>query len=342
MKCRLRSFACAIALLGVVGCSAPPPPDEPKPQAPAQAAPQGSTQAPAQVPTQAPATQAAQAAIKNPLIAASMTMVTASEVPANPLTDATLDQSTLAKEIRWGFRLFTNTPVEARGFVRGQVACSNCHLNAGQRDRALPLVAIAGVFPEYNRRAGRLISLNDRIVECFLRSENATGTLPTATSREVLAIAAYLTWLSRGYGIGVNPAWRGQNTIATAALIPIDKLDAAKGATIYQERCVACHAADGQGVLVGDKRPGPLWGPNSWNDGAGASRVYTLAGIIRYTMPYVAPGSLTDEQAQQVATFITSKPRPAFRFKSRDYPVDPLPPDAVYYPARKVKAKAKG
>jgi hypothetical protein len=41
-------------------------------------------------------------------------------------------------------------------------------------------------------------------------------------------------------------------------------------------------------------------GPSSWNDGAGAARVYTLAGIIRYTMPYLDPGSLTDEEAQQV------------------------------------------
>ena len=55
------------------------------------------------------------------------------------------------------------------------------------------------MFPEYNRRSGRLYSLNDHIVDCLLRSENATGatdggvtdderkTLPSETSREVLA-----------------------------------------------------------------------------------------------------------------------------------------------------------
>ena len=87
-------------------------------------------------------------------------------------------------------------------------------------------------------------------------------------------------------------------------------------------------------MFVGDKRPGPLWGPNSWNDGAGAARVYTLAGIIRYTMPYLDPGNMTDEDALHLAAFITSKPRPAFPFKDRDYLVDPLPSDAVYYPKR--------
>jgi thiosulfate dehydrogenase len=84
-------------------------------------------------------------------------------------------------------------------------------------------------------------------------------------------------------------------------------------------------------VQIGDKKAGPLWGPHSWNDGAGAARVYTLAGIIRYTMPYLNPGSLTDEEAQQVAAFITSKPRPVYPFKNREYLGSKVPPDAVYY-----------
>ena len=87
-------------------------------------------------------------------------------------------------------------------------------------------------------------------------------------------------------------------------------------------------------MAVGDKKPGPLWGDDSWNDGAGAARVYTLAGIIRYSMPYLDPGNMTDADAQQLAAFITSKPRPAFPFKDRDYPKDPVPKDAVYYAKR--------
>ena len=33
------------------------------------------------------------------------------------------------------------------------------------------------MFPESNRQSGRLYSLSDRIVDCFLRSENATGAI---------------------------------------------------------------------------------------------------------------------------------------------------------------------
>ena len=285
--------------------------------------------------------------LAGPLIPSSTTMVTAWDLPKSPLVDRTLDDSRLSKDIRLGFRIFTNTPGEAAQFAPGRMSCSNCHLNAGQREKSLPLVAVAGMFPEYNRRSGRLFSLSDRIVDCFVRSENATGrlaaaadaatggnaqALPTPTSREVLAVAAYLTWLGRGFPIGENPPWRGQNTIAKSALISVGQLDRNRGEALFKERCVSCHGEDGQGVMIGDKKPGPLWGPDSWNDGAGAARVYTLAGIIRYAMPYLDPGSLTDEEAQQVAAFIDSKARPVYPFKQQDYLTDKLPADSVYYP----------
>jgi thiosulfate dehydrogenase len=284
--------------------------------------------------------------LNGPLIPARMTMVTAWDFPKNPLADPSLDDSKLAKEIRWGYEIFTDTPRHAARFAPGRGSCNNCHLNGGQRERAMPLVGIAGQFPEYNRRAGRLISLGDRIVDCFLRSQNATGrlasahdtggevALPTPEAKEVLALSAYLTWLSKGYEVGSTLSWRGQNGIPAASLLPLSELDPAKGEAIYVERCTNCHGQDGQGVMVADKRAGPLWGPDSWNDGAGAARVYTLAGIIRYAMPYLDPGNMTDADAQQLAAFITSKPRPSYPFKDRDYLVDPLPVDAVYYPKR--------
>ncbi len=286
--------------------------------------------------------------LSGPLIPARTTMVTAWEFPENPLTDATLDDSKLSQEIRWGFRIFTNTPGEAARFTPSRISCNNCHLNGGGRERALPLVGIAGMFPEYNKRAGRLFTLNDRIVDCFLRSENATGVirtgdaeraaqedaLPATTSKEVLAVSAYLTWLARGFEVGKNPAWRGQNVVAPSSLISVEKLDGRKGEGLFKEKCASCHGAEGQGVAIGDKKPGPLWGPDSWNDGAGAARVYTLAGMIRYSMPYLDPGSLSDEDAQELAAFIDSRPRPRYPHKDLDYRTEKRPVDSVYYDRR--------
>ena len=102
-----------------------------------------------------------------PLISARTTMVTAWEFPKNPLTDPTLDDSRLSTEIKWGFRIFTNTHGEAPQFTPGRMSCNNCHLNAGQREKSLPLVGVVGMFPEYNRRSGRLFTLNDRIATYF-------------------------------------------------------------------------------------------------------------------------------------------------------------------------------
>ena len=276
------------------------------------------------------------------LIPATTAMETAWDIPKNPLTDTTLGSSPLAVEIRRGFEIFLDPAGKAAKYTGNALTCANCHLNAGQRERALPLVATAAAFPEYNRRQGRIISLEDRIVGCFLRSLNATGPrrpasrteaalLPSPASPEVLAISAYLTWLSHGYPLGKEIAWRGRNVIPRDRILPLASLDAGKGKALYLERCSTCHGDGGQGVDIGDKRPGPLWGPRSWNDGAGAARVYTLAGMIRHDMPYLDPGSLTDEEAQQIAFFIDSQPRPVFPYKAKDYLTDEIPVDALYY-----------
>ena len=189
-------------------------------------------------------------------------MVTAWDIPRDPLKDATLTDPKMGEPIRWGYRIFTNTPAEAPRFTGGKVSCVNCHLNAGQRERALPLVGVVGMFPEFNNRASRLISLQDRVVDCFLRSENATGVdtgpPPTTADKEVLAVAAYLTWLSKGSAVGNNPAWRNKNVIAAEKLIPVGELDVPRGQAVFEERCVSCHGVDGQGVQIGDKKATPV------------------------------------------------------------------------------------
>jgi thiosulfate dehydrogenase len=283
------------------------------------------------------------------LISSKTTMVTAWQFPNNPLTDSTLGNSRVADQIRLGFRIFTNTPVEASELMHGQMSCNNCHMNGGQRELSLPLIGVAAMFPEFNRRADRMFSLEDRIVGCFYRSQNATGILdPTVTgaanpddhaemlpgpdSQEVLALSAYLRWLSRGFEPGVAAPWRRKNVIDPENRIPLEELDPARGEELFMEHCTNCHGEEGQGVQIGTKKAGPHWGPNSWNDGAGAARIYTLAGIIRYSMPYLDPGRLTDEEAQLVARFINSKQRPSYPFKAQDYLAVDLPVDSVYYP----------
>ena len=295
--------------------------------------------------------------LTGPLVPFTTTMVSAWDLPQDPITDPTLDARDDGELIRRGFRLFRDTPSETPRFTPSGMTCANCHLNSGQRELALPLVGSAGMFPERNGRAGRMFSLEDRIVGCFYRSENAVHgpdngglaaaragvapvpaadaisepMLPDVDSEEIVALAAYLRYLSEGYTPGEDPSWRKKNRIPQDSLVPLDALNPARGEEIYTEFCVNCHGPDGQGVQVGDKKPGPLWGPLSWNDGAGLARFYTMAGFVRYAMPYLDPGILSDEDAQHVSAFIISKPRPAYPYKHEDWQTDPMPIDAAFY-----------
>lgn len=266
------------------------------------------------------------------LIPATATMVTAWDIPRNPLTDSTLASSERGKQIQRGFKLFVNTRGEASRYTLNTLSCNNCHLNAGQKEKAMPLVGVAAVYPEYNKREGRVFTLEDRIVGCFRRSQASSGKeQPTPESEEVRAIAAYLSWLSEGIPPKAKLPWRGHNVIPENSLLPVEQLNPQRGKKLFLEKCFNCHGNDGQGVQIGDKKAGPLWGPDSWNDGAGAARIYTLAGMIRFAMPYLDPGSLTDEEAQQIAAFICSQSRPEYAYKNLDYRAEPLPRDAVYY-----------
>lgn len=264
-----------------------------------------------------------------PLVPAEAAFDQVNAVVKDPMGNALPQDSLLAAQIRLGYQIVENTPKHAPQYSGNDLSCGNCHLNAGQRMRALPFTGIAATFPEPRRREGRLFSLEDRIRGCFLRSMN--GTQPPYDSPELLAISAYISWLSEGQPIGNSPAWRGQNVIAKENLISVEQLDPVRGRDLFTRHCIACHGADGQGVDLQTVKPGPLWGDRSWNDGAGASRVYTLAGYIRYAMPLTQPGILTDEEAQHIAAFINAHQRPVFKGKSNDYAAG-APIDAVYYP----------
>jgi len=66
----------------------------------------------------------------------------------------------------------------------------------------------------------------------------------------------------------------------------------------------------------------PLWGKNSYNDGAGLYRLSNLAGYIKYNMPLGVTfqnTQLSDEEAWDVAAYINSQIRP-HKDLSQDWP----------------------
>ncbi len=153
----------------------------------------------------------------------------------------------------------------------------------------------------YSKRAKRMISLYDRIEECFVRSENGKP-LPH-DSPEMKALVDYISWLSTPEPDNVPFHGSGLQ------LLTERKVDAKNGAKIYTEQCAGCHGSDGQG---NPPIYPPLWGPYSFNDGAGMNNVQKLASFVQQNMPQNRMGMLTPQEAYDVAAFIHQKPRPHF------------------------------
>jgi thiosulfate dehydrogenase len=102
--------------------------------------------------------------------------------------------------------------------------------------------------------------------------------------------------------------------------------DSARGREIFATTCTRCHGAEGQGTALAP----PLWGAGSFNIGAGMARLRTAAAFIRHNMPFDRPGTLSDQQAFDVAAFIVSRPRPDLAGKENDWPNGDAPPDVAY------------
>lgn len=228
--------------------------------------------------------------------------------PASGPQTAAYDPSALptgppGEAIRYGRELILHTRKYLKPYITSNMDCAACHVDAGTKARGGTFVGIAAQFPQWNKRAKRMITLQDRLAECFLYSMN--GHPPAYSSRETIAMVAYITYLSRGTRIGAKP----DPHVRLSQFDPPKKPSAARGQQLYAQKCSSCHAADGSGT--GDVYP-PLWGAKSFNGGAGMHRLWTMAAFVRYNMPQNAPGSLSDQEAYDVSAYVLSHARPKF------------------------------
>lgn len=225
---------------------------------------------------------------------------TVAAAPTGPTADASDPVADLA---RYGRAILNDTPGHMKNFVRADMSCSACHLQNGTKARGGSLVGVYARFPQYSQRAHRVIALQDRIAECFLYSMN--GRVPPYQSKEMIAIVAYLATLSRGTPVGTPQ----QAADGFDKFSPPSPPDAHRGAPLYAQKCSACHQANGGGIS--GTFP-PLWGPRSFNDGAGMHRIATMASFVRHNMPLGSPNTLTAQQAYDISAFVLSHNRPAF------------------------------
>ncbi len=199
----------------------------------------------------------------------------------------------------------TNTHPLSRSYVGNALTCSSCHLNAGLNPKAATFLGAATAYPAWSPRERRVITLEDRVLNCFMRSMN--GVRPPNGSEVSVAITTYITWLSNGERMRMNPdAPLGPNHVEPLS-IDASKADSTRGKALYADHCASCHGDNGSGS---DDGP-PVWGDESYNAGAGLSHVDKLAAWLKVAMPLDDP-YLSEQQALDIAAFVNSQPRPKF------------------------------
>ena len=196
----------------------------------------------------------------------------------------------------------------AKRFAGNNLACQSCHLDGGTKRSGIPLVGVFKTYPKFSARSGRVISLAERLDECMTRSMN--GRKLPLESREMSGLLAFLRFIGDPEPATTKPA-------PTAA----KPGDAARGSEVYGRVCAVCHQPDGLGkrrgsssATLGYEFP-PLWGPDSFNDGAGMDKFERAVGFIQHNMPRgtdPAHPQIGLQEAWDAAAFLQSKPRPHY------------------------------
>jgi len=244
----------------------------------------------------------------------------------------------LGKMVKLGENILnhTNTNSLTKDWVNNELQCKSCHL-PGQDGRPGAgkgmgtLIGSATAFPAWSRRAGTVQTLRDRINDCYIRSMN--GDKPITDSKASIAMVAYVTWLSNGLPIKMNPKrpvtpynnkkYATGQKIFAAIQKKATHQNYLQGKKIFQDRCAVCHGKNGAGIA--GIFP-PLWGKSadgkwlSYNAGAGMDNLKKAPVWVQSNMPLHQGGTLNNHEAADVVLYIDAQPRASFSMKDHLLP----------------------
>ncbi|TRX04857.1 c-type cytochrome [Flavobacterium gawalongense] len=241
-----------------------------------------------------------------------------------PADISLITDATLKEKVEYGKELIAHTakylgPNGSVKKITNGMNCNNCHLDAGTKAWGNNYGSVYSMYPKMRARSGQVENLYKRVNDCMERSLN--GQPLKEDEKEMKAMIAYIEY------IGSNVP-KGKEGYASGIydLEYLDRAaDPAKGKALYDAKCASCHQVNGQGILAEDKKEytyPPLWGANSYNNGAGLFRISRFAGYIKYNMPlgatYENP-QLSDEEAWDIAAYVENQPRPS-KDLSQDWP----------------------
>ena len=199
------------------------------------------------------------------------------------------------------------SPDPAKRFAGNNLACSNCHLQAGAKKFGLPIFGLVELFSAIQCPPGAEITIEDRVNACMSRSLNGRA-LPL-DSPEMQAFVAYIRFLSTGV-----PAGKVLSGLGAGSMPELDRAaDPVRGKAIYANACLSCRCrwlrnppqpADRRSRLHGPAAVGSgqfqQWRRHGPADHRGELRA--LQHAARNGLPEPAPV----EQAWDVAAYMIS------------------------------------
>ncbi|WP_052327242.1 c-type cytochrome, partial [Nosocomiicoccus massiliensis] len=188
--------------------------------------------------------------------------------------------------------------------VGNRLSCASCHAQSGIGD-AVNLIGVTKRFPQYSKREGREVTLEERINGCFIRSMN--GTELDEDSDEMKAFIAFYEYISDGVEGEEYPF---MTTKLASEELPEPNVSNGE-ALMERFNCTTCH---GDPLADNAHLTGPaLYGEHSFNDGAGMARLQQMHGYLKRYMPLGQPGTLTDQEAADLAGYLLMQDRPEFK-----------------------------
>ena len=207
--------------------------------------------------------------------------------------------------------------------------CSNCHLKGnsklpGTKYDSLPYTNVSNDYPQFRKRGMSVVTAAARVNGCMVRSMGNGKPLPL-DSKEMKGILTYFNWLAED--TKKNLAMHGTGTPKLE--LPDRQASIKVGKLNYEQLCSACHGKEALGRKTDDYNTTgkylfpPLAGNDSFNNGAGMSRLISATQFIHANMPLGTTSKspvLSIDQAYDIAAYFLSLPRSERKNRDQDFP----------------------
>ena len=213
--------------------------------------------------------------------------------------------------------------------------CSTCHAQAGTVPYAWPFFRTLSQFGDRERQDDPVFTGEEYGFLGYYRDTTTVnrdcgincagqGHLPVG-SEEMLALNAWVKTVTNGIydnegilipelKLRVNNGKIPGARVPTFARVGSDagfKADLTAGKRTYERVCASCHGKSGEGKwsdTSGYSVP-PVAGPASYSKAGGPYMTPVIAAFIQRQMPLAKPGSLSEQDALNVAAYINALPR---------------------------------